>query len=954
MRQLILLVIGLLFLVSAGCSGEGRAQLVEEDSSAVADALGDVTGTTDTSAGETSEPGKDGICVPDCNGRECGDDGCGGSCGKCPQAAPLCGENGFCEIECIPDCESAEKECGDDGCGGACGSCPQIAPYCVDHKCAVDCTPDCTDALCGDDGCGGSCGECPGANEKCQDGSCVCQPNCAGKACGSDGCGGSCGDCPDDTPFCQGGKCINECEPECGDAECGDDGCGGNCGECDGNDSCLDGQCICQPDCPPGSCGGDGCGGKCDGCACDEQCQNDTCKFIGCADQECGKNGCGESCGTCPAGSKCLAELCIDACEASCQGKECGPDGCGGWCGSCNDGLICTDFGQCVGQCTPDCQDVECGPNGCGGSCGICAFMPGALCQNGKCTLECDPGCDGKVCGSDGCDGSCGNCKDPMLCTVAGTCGGYCAQCTFHADCYDIDFGNGSLGNWSINASNLITKLGETTAPTGGYMLKLTTGEGLTEFSSAASFQNCLPAGSYMMLVKWRLYSEEFKEWCGSNFQDSFSVEVTTGDISEIVAAHDIDDLCDPAECAGCGDTFIGLEKSDVDFDQGDVWNTPWHEDWLPITLPDAQSLFTLTLTLEDAGDGIYDSVLLVDRIRFVPCNQACEFVECGVNPCGEECGQCAADGVCQEGTCCYPDCGGKECGSDGCGGTCGQCGNLTACSNSGACECKFDECADGCCFASEVCAAISGKCCEPVCAGAPCASDGCGGKCPGPNGQECCSNAGDCDDGDDLCTDDLCTNGICSNVPTGNPACCQAFSWKRDFDTGNPQGFTIANSGGGGFPGMEAGWSVSDVCGSHSAPFSLYFGMTGGLLGQCLYSIGFPGLGGFSGTATSPTIALPATPPTLTFWYMADILPAEPTEKLSLSIVQSGVSSTVWSKANNLVIGPEWHKATVPLLQYTGKSVKLLFDFETAGTQQSGGKGVLIDDIAITAACAP
>lgn len=37
-----------------------------------------------------------------------------------------------------------------------------------------------------------------------------------------------------------------------------------------------------------------------------------------------------------------------------------------------------------------------------------------------------------------------------------------------------------------------------------------------------------------------------------------------------------------------------------------------------------------------------------------------------------------------------------------------------------------------------------------------------------------------------------------------------------------------------------------------------------------------------------------------------------------------------------------------------TGKSIKLLFDFETAGTAQSGGKGVLIDDIANTAACAP
>ena len=57
-------------------------------------------------------------CIPDCTGLECGNDGCGGSCGDC-FAGPC--EDGVCP-SCEPQCEGLE--CGDDGCGGTCGVCP--------------------------------------------------------------------------------------------------------------------------------------------------------------------------------------------------------------------------------------------------------------------------------------------------------------------------------------------------------------------------------------------------------------------------------------------------------------------------------------------------------------------------------------------------------------------------------------------------------------------------------------------------------------------------------------------------------------------------------------------------------------------------------------------------------------------------------------------------------------
>lgn len=97
-------------------------------------------------------------CIPDCQGKQCGDDGCGGSCGSCT-GQTIC-QNEQCV--CQPDCEG--KQCGDDGCGGSCGSCPsgQICNNTTDQCETEQCTPDCTGKLCGEDnGCEGKCTGCP-------------------------------------------------------------------------------------------------------------------------------------------------------------------------------------------------------------------------------------------------------------------------------------------------------------------------------------------------------------------------------------------------------------------------------------------------------------------------------------------------------------------------------------------------------------------------------------------------------------------------------------------------------------------------------------------------------------------------------------------------------------------------------------------------------------------------
>ena len=89
-------------------------------------------------------PPPDAECIPNCDDKSCGPDGCGGEC------QGLCGgdcdpETGLCIDECIPVCGG--KSCGEDQCGGTCGECKESLDTFLNAnamKAAIECaeTPD--------------------------------------------------------------------------------------------------------------------------------------------------------------------------------------------------------------------------------------------------------------------------------------------------------------------------------------------------------------------------------------------------------------------------------------------------------------------------------------------------------------------------------------------------------------------------------------------------------------------------------------------------------------------------------------------------------------------------------------------------------------------------------------------------------------------------------------------
>ena len=136
---------------------------------------------------------------------------CDDACGEldapdvgCPHVEMVMLPGGSC---CTPDCEG--RECGTDGCSAECGECAADAVCTTVGTC---CEPNCAGKECGPDGCGGTCGQC-GPVEACAQSSC-CETNCAGKVCGADGCAGTCGFCSQGS-VCHDSQCVDfavECD----------------------------------------------------------------------------------------------------------------------------------------------------------------------------------------------------------------------------------------------------------------------------------------------------------------------------------------------------------------------------------------------------------------------------------------------------------------------------------------------------------------------------------------------------------------------------------------------------------------------------------------------------------------------------------------------------------------------------------------------------------------------
>lgn len=186
------------------------------------------------------------------------------------------------------------------------------------------------------------------------------------------------------------------------------------------------------------------------------------------------------------------------------------------------------------------------------------------------------------------------------------------------ADIINPDFEKGNSIGWDIQGDGrVISQFGAALPVLGKFMGIISTGMGYTVQTGELRQTFCIPAGKTQLTFYWKFYSEEFVEWCGSEYQDTFqaSIQGEQGTLSTVDVR--VDDLCPANQCSGCGSKAVPLEPSDLSFDQGDVHNTQWQQSTANVSAFAANGPVTLKFFTTDAGDSIYDTAILVDSLKF-------------------------------------------------------------------------------------------------------------------------------------------------------------------------------------------------------------------------------------------------------------------------------------------------------------------------------------------------
>ncbi len=128
----------------------------------------------------------------------------------------------------------------------------------------------------------------------------------------------------------------------------------------------------------------------------------------------------------------------------------------------------------------------------------------------------------------------------------------------------------------------------------------------------------CLGPEDDFLLFDWAFFSEEFVEWCGSEYQDSFEVVLTDVQTATetIVFSRIIDELCDQVS-----PTQLHFDAPPDDpFDPSGVgvWTTGWTSTAAEVPESLKGKQVRVTFRCEDETDSEWDTAVLLDNIELL------------------------------------------------------------------------------------------------------------------------------------------------------------------------------------------------------------------------------------------------------------------------------------------------------------------------------------------------
>jgi hypothetical protein len=188
----------------------------------------------------------------------------------------------------------------------------------------------------------------------------------------------------------------------------------------------------------------------------------------------------------------------------------------------------------------------------------------------------------------------------------------------------DTDGKGNITGSWAFTGdvravSQFQALSGTTVLPTEGKCLAiLSTGNG-TSTGATLRQRFTVPAGVTKLSFDYQFLSEELEDWVGTVFNDIFDARVTTPEGDTVVASIAVNDFFDPATFGVKPGQFV-LIGDCVAGGSNTCGQTNWRTaeiDLSKFAKLDKPTIIDLVLSVTDRGDNLFDTIVLVDNIRF-------------------------------------------------------------------------------------------------------------------------------------------------------------------------------------------------------------------------------------------------------------------------------------------------------------------------------------------------